>query len=121
MHFRPSGIRAKKATYLPALVAITQTSIIGPEKRRLTTREAARLQGFPDSFRFDGQSPAATFKQLGNGVNIGVVWHVLKQLAERDAKILAKREPNLFDAISSAAASPDSMLKKMRPAQSKTK
>jgi DNA (cytosine-5)-methyltransferase 1 len=121
MHFRPSGIRAKKATYLPALVAITQTSIIGPEKRRLTTSEAARLQGFPDSFKFDGQSPAATFKQLGNGVNIGVVWHVLKQLAERDAKILTKRKPVLFEAISSAPASPDVALKKMRSARGKTK
>lgn len=110
MHFRPSGIRAKKATYLPALVAITQTSIIGPEKRRLTTREAARLQGFPDSFKFDGQLPAATFKQLGNGVNIGVVWHVLKKLAERDAKILQKRKPELFEAITSSPESPDRLL-----------
>lgn len=110
MHFRPSGIRAKKPTYLPALVAITQTSIIGPEKRRLTTREAARLQGFPDSFKFDGQTPAATFKQLGNGVNIGVVWHVLKQLAERDASVLQKRMPVLFEAINSSPESPDEIL-----------
>jgi hypothetical protein len=50
-----------------------------------------------------------------------VVWHVLKQLAERDAKILAKRKPNLFKAISSAPISPDSILKKMRPAAKKTK
>ncbi len=110
MQFRPSGIRAKKATYLPALVAITQTSIIGPQRRRLTTREAARLQGFPDSFKFDGQTHAATYKQLGNGVNIGVVWHVLKKTAERDSDLLLKNSPHTYRAISKAPESPDQIL-----------
>ena len=72
MHFRPSGIRAKRPTYLPALVAITQTSIIGPRERRLSPREAARLQGLPDTFTFGSQSAAATYRQMGNGVNVGV-------------------------------------------------
>lgn len=110
MHLRPSGIRAKKPTYLPALVAITQTSIIGPMRRRLSTREAARLQGLPDWFEFGTQRDSLTYKQLGNGVNVGVVWYVLKQHALRDADVLKKSAPKLFKAISSAPDSPDDAL-----------
>ena len=106
MHFRPSGIRAKKATYVPALVAITQTSIIGKQLRRISIREGARLQGLPDWFDFMDQSSSATFKQLGNGVNIGAVYNVLKALVIRDLDIL-KGEPNLVRSILSAPANPD--------------
>jgi DNA (cytosine-5)-methyltransferase 1 len=84
LHFRPSGIRAKKPTYLPAMVAITQTSIIGPRRRRITPREGLRLQGMPWWFSFHNQPEAQSYKQLGNGVNAGVVQHVLRQHAERD-------------------------------------
>ena len=110
MHFRPSGIRAKKPTYLPALVAITQTSIIGPMRRRLSTREAARLQGLPDWFDFGSQRDALTYKQLGNGVNVGVVWYVLKQQAARDADLLKRHAPRLLRAIRTAPESPDAVL-----------
>jgi DNA (cytosine-5)-methyltransferase 1 len=81
MQFRPSGIRVKKATYVPALVAMNQTSIYGPEKRRISLREGARLQGFPDFFSFEKQSKGKSFKQLGNAVNVGVVSKVLTQAA----------------------------------------
>lgn len=84
MHFRPSGIRAKRATYLPALVAITQTSIIGPRRRRITPREAARMQGLPDSFDFGDQSDAASYRQLGNAVCAGVASYVLQAHITRD-------------------------------------
>lgn len=117
MHFRPSGIRAKRATYLPALVAITQTSIIGPLRRRLSTREAARLQGLPDWFDFGDQSAAATYKQLGNGVSVGAVWHVMKQAVGAYEEILKKTCPGLVDAVLQAPENPDEVLSKLKRQQ----
>ena len=79
MHLRPSGLRAKRATYVPALVAITQTSILGDRRRRLSPREVARLQGLPEWFDFGDQPDAATYKQAGNGVNVGAAYHVFRE------------------------------------------
>jgi len=81
IHFRPSGIRVKPATYLPALVAITQTSVIGARKRRITPIEAGRLQGIPDSvYKKAGVDDASAYKQVGNAVNVGAVQHVARTL-----------------------------------------
>jgi DNA (cytosine-5)-methyltransferase 1 len=110
MHFRPSGIRAKKATYVPALVAITQTTIVGKQKRRLTVREGARLQGLPDWFDFADQGNAASYKQLGNGVNVGAVYNVIRAQVLRDLDLLGEN-PELTRAILGAPASPDAVLK----------
>lgn len=79
---RPSGLRVKQMTHLPALVAISQTPIIGPLERRLTITEGTLLQGLPASFK------GATWKQLGNGVNTGVVAQALLAQVERDAWLL---------------------------------
>ncbi|KGN35205.1 DNA methyltransferase [Knoellia flava TL1] len=85
MHLRPSGLRAKAPTYLPALVAITQTSIVGRRRRRLTPHEAARLQGFGSDFTFGGQRDQASYKQVGNGVAVGAAWHVLRTHVAQNA------------------------------------
>ena len=112
MHFRPSGIRAKRATYFPALVAITQTSIIGPRERRLSPREAARLQGLPEWFNFGEQSASDTYRQLGNGVNVGVVWHIFREHVRRDEDILKHTAVGrrIISAVLDAPLSPDTVL-----------
>ena len=114
MHFRPSGIRAKRPTYLPALVAITQTSIIGSRKRRLSPREAARLQGLPDWYEFGDQKPAATYKQLGNGVSVGAVWYVVRQAVKQHEAILKKSCPALVKKVLAAPENPDAALNQLR-------
>ncbi len=103
MHFRPSGIRAKKATYVPALVAITQTTIYGPQRRRLSVRECARLQSLPDWFDFSGQPESASYKQLGNGVNLAVVYHVFRALVERDKEYILRVKPAIVQSVKSAS------------------
>ena len=98
MHFRPSGIRCKKPDYVPALVAINQTSVLG-DRRRLTPRETARLQGLPDSFEFRHgdalleagvpQKDAASYKQMGNGVNVGAAYYVFRRYVQSHATEIA--------------------------------
>ena len=80
-HFRPSGMRVKKPDYFPALVAITQTSVVGKFKRRITPREAARLQSFPDTFEIHPIDKIA-YKQFGNAVNVDVVKYLCVKLME---------------------------------------
>ncbi len=103
MHFRPSGIRAKAPTYLPALVAITQTSVIGSRRRRLTPHEAARLQGFSRSFSFGGQRDSASYKQVGNGVAVGAAWHVFRTHVAQNRRDLPQ---SLVESVLRAAESP---------------
>lgn len=111
MHFRPSGIRAKKPTYVPALVAITQTTILGPQRRRISVREGARLQGLPESFDFADQGDAASYKQLGNGVNMSAVYHVMRALVERDQDLLGN-DKDLVKTIMKSPTNLDSALAK---------
>ena len=111
MHFRPSGIRCKRPDYVPALVAITQTTILGT-RRRLTPRETARLQGLPDWFEFKQsddeawsdvvpQRDAPSYRQMGNGVNVGAAFFVFcRYVLEHADEIPA----HIVDAVREASA-----------------
>lgn len=79
IQYRPSGIRVKRPSAFPALVAIVQIPIIGKYRRRLTPREAARLQSFPDAFMPNTNEHQA-YKQFGNAVNVNCVKFLAEQL-----------------------------------------
>ena len=49
------------------------------EKRRLSAREAARIQSFPDDFTFY-PSTSSAYKQIGNAVPPVFAWHLAKSI-----------------------------------------
>lgn len=83
IQFRPSGIRVKRPDAFPALVAMVQIPIIGRYKRRLTPKEAARLQSFPDEF-IPNNNDHQAYKQFGNAVNVNCVKYLAEQLFKYD-------------------------------------
>jgi DNA (cytosine-5)-methyltransferase 1 len=62
------------------------SEILIPQKnsipRRLTPRECARLQGFPDNFKIDQVSDTQAYKQFGNAVTVPVIEAVGKNLVK---------------------------------------
>ncbi len=114
IQLRPSGIRVKKMNYVPAAVAITQTTVVGKLKRRLSVGEVAQLQGFPSWFSFGEQSSAKSYKQLGNGISLSTSYLTLKALVERDGEILKVTSPEIYNSVTKAPISHDLALAKLR-------
>lgn len=77
IQFRPSGIRVKTPDNFQSLVAMVQIPIIGKYKRRLTVKEAARLQSFSVDDKtkpfLPDENKQRAYKQFGNAVNVEVI------------------------------------------------
>jgi len=85
VQLRASGVRVKRPTTAPSLIAMTETQvpIIAWERRFMTPRECARLQSLDDI-----ALPARTshaFKALGNAVNAKVVATIAASILASDS------------------------------------
>jgi len=65
---------------------------VGKNPRKITPREAARLQGFPDSFKIE-VSDLQAYKQFGNSVCVPVI----KALAKQIIKAVKFKKKNIKD------------------------
>jgi DNA (cytosine-5)-methyltransferase 1 len=80
LQFRASGIRVKKINTFPSLVtSSTQIPIIGWKYRYVTKEEGLKLQAL-DGLKVLPESSKATFKALGNAVNVKIVKLIANQL-----------------------------------------
>lgn len=116
LQFRPSGIRAKRPNYIPAAVAITQTSVVGPLRRRLSVAELAHLQGLPPWFDFGSQADSVSYRQLGNGIAISSAFHSVIAHLRRDAELIrVMKNLELLAPLELPALNPTAYLKRRNP------
>lgn len=79
IQFRPSGVRVKRPDFIPTLVTMNQTPILGCEKRYIKPEEVAKIYGF-ERLRFGNQSDSECRKQLGNTVSVDVVEYLIQHM-----------------------------------------
>ena len=81
IQIRPSGVRVKRPTTAPSLVAMTATQvpIVTWESRYMTPTECKRLQSM-EELRYLPDTPTKAYEALGNAVNVRVAQLVAEAL-----------------------------------------
>lgn len=99
IQFRASGVRVKKPTTAPSLIAmtVTQVPIIAWERRYMTPRECAKLQSM-ESLKVLPDASTAAYKALGNAINVRVMRLIAQALAGNAVQLLPRR-PRVQDAV----------------------
>lgn len=101
--WRRQYIRENKSGVSPTLTANMGTGghnvpIVKDSRgiRKLTPRECARLQGFPDSYKLPNISDSHLYKQFGNSVSIPVIERIAKNIQKvLGGKKQSIRQPSL--------------------------
>lgn len=104
IQFRASGVRVKRRTTAPSLIAMTDTQvpIIAWEKRYMTPEECAKLQSL-EGLKQLPETPSKAFHALGNAVNSSVVQRVAEALlTHKTAHPLPLFLPQFADAARTA-------------------
>lgn len=95
LQFRASGMRVKRTTTAPSLIAstTTQVPVITWESRYMTVRECAKLQSMEEIELPEVSTQA--YAALGNAVNVDLVERIARALLDRDPGTQA--QPRLLD------------------------
>lgn len=82
IQFRASGVRVKRPTTAPSLVAMTTTQIpiIAWQSRYMTPRECSRLQNMEELHL--PKAETNVYKALGNAVNVELVRRIAQRLCK---------------------------------------
>jgi DNA (cytosine-5)-methyltransferase 1 len=92
IQIRPSGVRVKRPSTAPSLVAMTPTQvpIIAWERRYMTPTECKRLQSM-ESIQLP-ESDSKAYEALGNAVNVEVVKLVAEALVSTNSSYIPRSQ-----------------------------
>ena len=90
-----SGRQCQLHPQAPKMVKVGQNDcrfVEGKEKlyRRMTIREVARVQGFPDDFKFIYEKVDNAYKMIGNAVPVNLAFEIALSIKQQLEKVLSK-------------------------------